>query len=65
MNKPIYLTSAEAAARLKVSTARIQALLLEGRIPAAFKVGRHWMIPRAFRVLPTKHGPAFQKIGKK
>ena len=38
------LTTAEAAARLKISPRRVQALISAGRL-AATKIGRDWIIP--------------------
>jgi excisionase family DNA binding protein len=51
------LTSAEAAAKLKVSTARVRQLILEGRLPAQ-KFGPNHQIREAdlAKVKNRKHG---------
>lgn len=41
----LILTTAQAAERLGVSTARIRQLCAQGRFPGAFRAGRDWMIP--------------------
>ena len=48
---------AEAAARLEVTTARIQQLCRAQRIPGARLHGRIWLIPENFTVRPGKRGP--------
>lgn len=42
-----YLTTKEAAARLKVSTARIRQMIIEGVIVGAEKFGRDNVVPEA------------------
>jgi excisionase family DNA binding protein len=41
------LTTREAALRLGISIRRLMALLAEGRLPGAYKVGLIWQIPQA------------------
>ena len=43
MKKP--LTAKQAADLLKVSTARIRQLCIEGKLRGAFKLTRDWLIP--------------------
>lgn len=54
-----YLTVAEVAAALGVSTGRVRQLLGQGRIYGARKLGRDWMIPAPVRVktwtVPESH----------
>ena len=35
----------EAAKILKISTARLRVLMIEGRVQGAYKTGRMWLIP--------------------
>jgi hypothetical protein len=52
------IDSAQAAARLGVSTLRVQQLCRQRRIKGARLVGRVWMIPEEFEVTPGARGPA-------
>lgn len=51
----------EAAQILKISTARLRVLLIEGRVEGAYKTGKMWLIP-LFNGKPMikrgKRGPA-------
>lgn len=46
------LSVADAARELGVSPRRIRALLAQGRIAGAVKLGREWVIPAPVRKLP-------------
>lgn len=50
-----FVTTAEAARELNVSSRMVRFLLAQDRIPGAMKVGRDWVIPSPVRVL-TRYG---------
>ena len=50
------LTSAQAAARLGVTPARIRQLAIAGRIRGAYRQGRDWLIPIRFSVQKVRQG---------
>ena len=52
-----YLTTTEYAAKLGVHRSRVQALVRQGRIPGAKKVGRDWIIPAGVWPTPGERGP--------
>ena len=52
------ITSEPAAKELGMSVRRLQALLQQGRVEGARKVGRDWVIPSPVRVSPGTRGPA-------
>jgi len=45
VTRPRLATAPEVAAVLGVSRQRIHQLIVEGRIPAARRLGRDWLIP--------------------
>lgn len=47
------ISTKEAAARIGVIQRRIQQLITEQRIPGAQKIGRDWLVPDDFVVLPS------------
>jgi excisionase family DNA binding protein len=51
------LSTADAAARLGISQRRLQALLKEGRVKGAERVGRAWLIPDNPQVIGGSRGP--------
>ncbi|MDR2173713.1 MAG: helix-turn-helix domain-containing protein [Burkholderiales bacterium] len=60
------LSTAEAAALLGISQRRLQALLVEGRVKGAQRVGRSWIIPDNPQIYAGSSGPqpAFKTIKK-
>ncbi len=54
MQTQAYLSTAEAAVKLGVSTQRVRALLAQKRIVGAVKVGRDWIIPTPPHVLTPR-----------
>jgi hypothetical protein len=55
------ISSADGAAQLGVTPARIRALCQQRRITGARLIGRTWMLPTDFKVKPAARGPKLQK----
>ncbi len=47
---PDYLTPAQYAARLGISTRRIHALLVQGRVPGSYQHMGRWAIPEGAQI---------------
>ena len=54
MTEPEFYSTAEAAAKLNISTTRVQALCASGDIIGAFMVGGRWLIPSPLRRSPPR-----------
>lgn len=52
-----YLSTPEAAERLKIHPSRIRRLAAAGRIQGAQKIGRDWIIPESLRIRAGSRGP--------
>jgi excisionase family DNA binding protein len=50
-----------AAAKLGVNPEHIRALLVQRRIPGAQFIGRQWLVPEDFVVIPGTRGPEPRK----
>ena len=48
-----YLSTTEAAKRLKLSRARVKLLAAQSRIRGAIKIGKQWAIPSPPRIIRT------------
>ena len=55
------ISSADGAAQLGVTPARIRALCQQRRISGARLIGRIWMLPADFNVTPATRGPKLKK----
>jgi len=51
----VFLSTQQAADKLGVNCSRVRALLAQGRIAGAQKVGRNWIIPDPPRILGPRH----------